>query len=384
MMTYALFRSQKVHMKKRRRALVVWLLLCLLGGYGMQPGDLLASCGTASCPLETSVASERHPSSGELRLHFSHEFIDADDIFISTRRARVGELPRHHDERFTVNHSWNLSLDYGLAPRFTVGLRLPFSERYHRHISRGHEEQGMGKGEAIGGGLFEGGSEVETGLGEHWRYRQLGDIQLLGRYLLIPPSSPQSPALTLFAGLKLPTGRTGVENGSGEKAEITMQPGSGSVDPLLGFSYLQHFEVPTPQGETAYLPLFVSVLGRINGSAGRYGYRPGDEVLVNLGTSYPLSQRVDLLAQVNYRYRGRDDAGHAPGLEAEDTGGESLMVSPGLRFHLTEALSAYAYAQLPVYRRVHGIQTTADWSVLTGINYRFDLLRFLRREEPRI
>ena len=115
------------------------------------------------------------------------------------------------------------------------------------------------------------------------------------------------------------------------------------------------------------------MLGRFPIGKGKFGYRPGGEMFLNVGAAYPLLRRVDLLAQVNFHYRDRDDVGHAPGVEQEDSGRETIFLSPGLRYHLSDHLAVYAFMQFAVYRRVNGIQLTSDWNFTSGLSYRFNL-----------
>jgi hypothetical protein len=89
--------------------------------------------------------------------------------------------------------------------------------------------------------------------------------------------------------------------------------------------------------------------------------------------AYPLLRNLDFLAQVNFHYRDRDDVGHAPGVEQADSGRETLFLSPGFRYHITEKIAFYTLMQFAVYRRVNGIQLTSDWNFTSGISYRFNL-----------
>jgi hypothetical protein len=333
----------------------VWLLLTL-------PSRLHASCGQAFCPIETSTTTERHPRGGELQLNLVYEFIDLDDPYIGTSSARVGEISRAHDEISTRNHTYKLSLDYGLTPRLSIGALFPFLDRLHRHLA--HEEE-----EVVGTP-----DETEiVDVPERWRYQEFGDMQITTRYLLVQPETPLRPAFSLLVGLKLPTGRTGIDNDEGEKAELTLQPGNGSWDGIVGLSYVQNFSVATLRGETSLAPVFATVLGRFPIGNGKFGYRPGGEMFLNVGLAYPLVRQLDFLAQVNFHYKDRDDIGHAPGVEQADTGRETIFLSPGLRYHVTDQLAVYGLMQFAVYRRVNGIQLTSDWNFTSGISYRFNL-----------
>jgi hypothetical protein len=343
------------------RVLAVWVVA--LGIVLSRPPRSFASCGQAFCPIETATTTERHPYGGELQLNLTYEFIDMNDPFIGTDSAHVGEIRRHHDEQFTRNQTTKFSFDYGISPRLSVGLLVPFLDRLHQHLE--HEEE-----EVVGGGVGETETVDKT---KRWRYQALGDLQFTTRYLFLKPETPFQPSFSLIVGMKLPTGRTNVKDDSGEKAELTLQPGNGSWDGIVGLSYVQHLSVATAQRQTALAPLFVTALGRFPVGTGKFGYKPGGEFFMNIGTAYPVLRNFDILAQINFHYRDRDDVGHAPGVERADSGKETLFLSPGVRYHITDDLAVYALMQFAVYRRVNGIQLTSDWNVTSGISYRFNL-----------
>ena len=94
---------------------------------------------------------------------------------------------------------------------------------------------------------------------------------------------------------------------------------------------------------------------------------------MNTGASYPLTARLSVLGQINFRYKERDHVGHAPGVPKEHTGGECLFVSPGLQVDFTDRTAAYSYVQVPMLQRVNGIQLVARWNLLLGLTYRMDL-----------
>jgi hypothetical protein len=125
----------------------------------------------------------------------------------------------------------------------------------------------------------------------------------------------------------------------------------------------------------------MTVLGRFPVSVGKFGYEPGGEMLLNVGIAYPIFRKLDFLAQMNFRYRDRDTVGHAPGVDLSDTGREELFLSPGLRYHLTDALDL-SPVQIAAYRRVNGIQLTST-GVASGVSYRFNLFERSRRQYRR-
>jgi hypothetical protein len=301
-----------------------------------------ASCGSSSCPID--VASHEQPTSGLLRLDASFQYIDQNAPRAGLHRAAVGEVPNpEHNEVRTINRVWTLRGDYDVDERWGAGLVLPMINRSHDHIS------------------------VDSGSDEHWSFTGLGDITVQGRFAALMKAGPQSPGVTLSAGVKLPSGRTDARNDT-EQAEVTIQPGTGSTDLVFGAAYSQSVaRAKTLTGAYAYVPVFASVTYKQNNPGSR-GYRFGDGVETTLGGAYTALRDLDLLAQVNLRVHLRDYNG-ATGEDTSFTGGNFLYMSPGLRWRFARGLSAYGYLQLPVYQRVNQEQLTADRHWLFGLTY---------------
>ena len=144
------------------------------------PASLLAACGQAVCPIEISSLVEHPLGSGQVYFNFVYEYIDQDRPFIDSGRAKVGELPREHDEISTRNSSYKFTLDYGLTPRFTLGVMFPLLDRLHRHVE--HEEHEPHDEEVE--------APEEVRVPARWRFLALGDMQLSARYLLLQAAIP--------------------------------------------------------------------------------------------------------------------------------------------------------------------------------------------------
>jgi len=71
---------------------------------------------------------------------------------------------------------------------------------------------------------------------------------------------------------------------------------------------------------------------------------------------------------MNGLIRGRDGGAQA---EAEDSGGRSLFLSPGVGYALTKDLQVYSFLQLPLYQFVNGVQLVADRALVVGVSTRF-------------
>ena len=333
---------------KRDVVLFSLVLFCLAA-------RLHASCGSASCPLDSNAFNQPAPRGWALDLSF--QYIDQDQPRIGTHEADVGELPTDHDEVRTLNRSAAVRASYAWSPELHFGVTVPYVSRFHEHLeSEGHEPA-----------KHEGG---EPGVSEEWQLQGLGDIALgLERRLW----SAGRTSLWGTAAIELPSGPDDLDNDDGEVAEQPIQPGSGSTDAILGVvlrgAALRQTRREGGMGNTSAIPWFASVSFRRNGK-GREDYRVGDEWQAYLGAAYPVAQRVDALLQLNARWRGKD----APGTSGEDpdfTGGSFLFVSPGARVQVGGGWSAYGYLQLPIRQDVNGEQLTASHNWLFGIQTAF-------------
>ena len=177
--------------------------------------------------------------------------------------------------------------------------------------------------------------------------------------------------MSLIAGLKLPTGVTGAINGQGERAEVTIQPGTGSLDGFIGVNARQTIlTVPMFSGKYSELPL--TLMLQVNG-AGTDDYKFGNTFHAHLGTSHRFINRASFLMQVNSRFQSYADVGSTDE-PRENTGGTWIFLSPGLGLQLSDALSGKVYVQGPISQDVHGIQQTARFNLLLDISYGFSLI----------
>jgi hypothetical protein len=293
-----------------------------------------ASCGSSSCPLDLHALGLA--DNARLTLDLSFQFINQDRL-----RRQSGEFEIEHDELRTVNRLTTLLLMARVAPRLQLGFSAPFVSRTHEHVDRA------------------------SGDPEQWHFGALGDVALQARY-------HAAPSLWLTAGVKLPTGARHETNGE-EEAEVTIQPGTGSTDVLVGATWqggvLHDTAVGGPMGSTTLIPLFASATYRLNGR-GMHEYRRGNELQVSAGSEYPIAQSLHAIGQVNLRHSAKDDVGlteENPAL----TGGTYVYLSPGLRLLTGAGTSLYGYVQIPVLQRVNGVQLVSRANYLVGVQRRF-------------
>ncbi|GAB3764006.1 hypothetical protein GCM10028796_18280 [Ramlibacter monticola] len=314
------------------------LVLALLAAFA---GSAQASCGSAFCSINTDwgvgTTGLAEGSSFDLR----YEDIKQDQPRAGSRKVAVGEIPGHHDEVHTFNKNLVGTYNYTWASGWGVSAILPLVDRDHFHIHNHH-----------------GGAEV---IPEQWKFRELGDVQVVGRYQQALSGSDAAPRTAgAFFGLKLPTGKTDVANDDGDIAERSLQPGSGTTDLILGAYYHQQIAA-TGAAWFAQARLQQPLNSHDN-------FKPGAQLGLDLGYAHPVTQRFSALVQLNTVFKKRDSGAEA---EPEDSGGRFVYLSPGLSYKLGERFLAYAYYQLPLYQYVNGVQLTTSRAFVVGVSTHF-------------
>ena len=214
---------------------------------------------------------------------------------------------------------------------------MPFISRSHNHIFNADDGAG--------------GTDPEV---ENWNFSGIGDVQALARYRFY--NDEHANAGVRF-GLKLPTGSIHKRN-SEEEAERTLQPGSGSVDSLLGAYYNHH---------DGNLGWFAQGMWQQTISD-RNDFKPGRKISADLGMSYNATPDLSLMLQLNLQHKSRDSGTNA---EPADSGSRTVSISPGLSYRLTPAVQVYGFVQKPIYQYMNGAQLTSDWSAAVGISTQF-------------
>jgi len=299
-----------------------------------------ASCGSAFCTLMTDRyaqgTGESHLGwSGDVRL----EAVTQTQLRSGTSNLDASQVTGEEAiERRTRNQNVVTTLGYGIDSDWSVSLRIPVVKRDHLHHL----------------------IDEDTGLPstpEQWRFKKLGDVQVLARRQL--PVEDESPAWALFAGLKLPTGSTQVRNGDGARAERALQPGSGTTDLVLGLAGRQGM------GLSDALIGQASVSQALNS---REDFKPGTRIELSAGWSHAYSQNLGTVLQLNLRHRGRDS-----GLQSEpaNSGSTTVDLSPGVTIGVGPSSTLYAYLQLPVYQKVNGIQLVPRHALAVGCTVDF-------------
>jgi Putative MetA-pathway of phenol degradation len=315
------------------RASLVCALLALAGGAHA------GSCSMDGCPMDV----RGHDSGQRFSVDLSYLHVDENQRFVGSHEVGGTTLFSDHVvERLNRSTSTILTTRAQITERVSLSATLPWVDREHQHDILHHV------------GLY---------LPYAWNYSGLGDAALVGSV------TPWSNRFSVQGGVKLPTGRRHVDAILGLEPEPSVRPGSGSTDWLGGIQLHHSTALHSLRGEQVDVPLTLGVAGRVNGR-GTDGYRSGNELSLNLAAGYPIVPALSLLAQVSTRWQKGDDTGQ-PGVAAHETGGTSVLATPGLRLHLGGSLAAYGYYQFRLYQRVNSAQLVSPSHLTFGTLYSF-------------
>lgn len=229
-----------------------------------------------------------------------------------------------------------LQIEYGIVPGISLYAALPFADKNREITVR----------------------SAVTGLSETASFGSSGiaDATVLAKYQLIKPTITSPWEVAVGGGVSLPTGSFTNEQNNAQLS-IDLQPGSGALA-VLAWAF------------TAFS--FPEAGTRIIGSAAyRYagtnfdGYRIGDEVVTDLGSEFSFDEHFVLSLLVRSRFAWQDFASRRI-LSA--TGGTYHDVLPSLSYDDGPS-HVRAFAQVPLYRNVRGIQLTV--SAMLGVEYSY-------------
>ncbi|MDD5300915.1 MAG: hypothetical protein PHD65_10520 [Gallionella sp.] len=309
-----------------------------------------ASCGSTACSINTNwdehgmshpgwMADLRYSYSRANKLRSGSNKITANPTDPTLTAGSEVENLR------TINKIITADLDYTHDDHWGVMLHLPFVSRDHNHSLADPVTPGY----------------------ESFSASALGDIKVVGRYRWTLDETSRSGMGVKF-GLKLNTGKkdfviaqTGVR-----PAEVTLQPGNGSTDLIVGAFWQQ----ATPGSDWNWFAQGTMQNSISSGAT----FRPGNQVNLDGGARYALGHNLSGLLQLNAQWNGTDSGSAAalsPVTGGASSGGKTYSLSPGLSYAFTPDTQLYGLVQLPLHQYVNGEQLTASSSVTVGISHRF-------------
>jgi hypothetical protein len=292
-----------------------------------------ASCGGAFCTINTNQDALGPWVKPGLRMDLRTEYVRQDALRSGKDKVEPAGEPDTHDEVRTLNRNVLAALDYSWSEHWGVSVQVPWVSRFHEHIFN---------------------DPVDGSMPEQWRFQKLGDIRVVGRYQFAGLPNNDHAAGVQF-GLKLPTGTTTVRNSEGERAERTLQPGTGTTDLVLG----AYYNAPLGYGNSSWF-VQAMVVSSLNSDE---DFKPGRHLTLSTGLNYALNDSVSALLQLNLSHKSRDSGDQA---EPEDSGSRQAFLSPGLSVALGRDARLYGFVQVPIYQNVNGTQLTAERAFVVG------------------
>ena len=232
---------------------------------------------------------------------------------------------------------YNLSAGYGVLDNLDIFITAPIVSKTSIQIE---DEGALGR------------KDTATGM---------GDLRVTGKYRFWTKGVDAA----LWVGVKAPTGATAKHNSSGEKFEPELQPGLGSWDLMTG--------VTASRGFADHLTVATSFQYVTRGE-GAQEEKLGDVFHGNWGVSYalrPFGSHPNLSAvlELHNEWALRD---HSRGQDRVwDSGGTTVLLSPGLSMEVTENISAFWAMPFPVYQNLGGQHEEVKYEIISGISWHF-------------
>jgi hypothetical protein len=183
--------------------------------------------------------------------------------------------------------------------------------------------------------------------------------------------------LSFGVGLKAPTGKSKARNRSGNLVHMMMQAGTDSWDGLLVANGLMSFGEHDDGG--ALFMLSPSVFYQFN-TRNDLGYKVGNSLNLDLSARYRLTSKFNVKVDLNGILSQRDstDGTKDPNKLTDmtvtaayqrttnvldnvaNTGLNSLFISPGFQWIVTDGWVVSGEYRIPVYQNVNGTQQVTD------------------------
>jgi hypothetical protein len=293
------------------------------------------ACASCGCTLTADWLSQGLAAQPGTTLTLRYDYIPQTTLRTGTRKVDLGAIAYPTDreiERYTYNHSLTVTLDHQFANDWGLDVQLPVLTRPHSTIAENTTEP------------------------SHSDTKGIGDLRVVGRWQGL--STPGS-VTGIEAGLLLPTGKfretfdAGPEKG--EEVDRGLQPGTGTVQAVLG---AYHLGAISPE-----LGYFVQATGQLPLS-NRDGYKPGSFAQVSAALNYTHWRNVTPQLQLSVRKTWRD---RGPNSDRPNSGGEQVNLAPGLSAKLGTKLVGFAYVEVPLYTRVNGYQLVPKAKFSAGL-----------------
>ena len=327
----------------RRRRLRSAALLAVLAAAA--PAERAHACASCGCTLSADAAMGYSALPG-LRLSIEYDYIDQSQLRSGTHA--VSGVPAGNElEEQTINQYVTAGISYSPNSSWNLLLLLPYVIRSHSTYGTYDPTQPL--------------PELSRSFSS-----SIGDAKLIVSYQGFLPTNN----LGVQLGVKLPTGQygTAVDFYSGPNAglplDASLQPGTGSTDVIVGAYYYQAIS----QNFDAFVNgQFQAAVKQRMDQPGN-DFRPGNTTTLSFGLRYEGNPHWVPQLQANLLHKSPDTGALA---DVQNTAGIVAYVSPGVTAQVSARLHVFAFAQLPVYSNLYGIQLFPRWTASAGVTYAF-------------
>ena len=305
--------------------------------------------GTAT-PISTESAITLPEGNWAVGIRSEYQELDS----FSDKRLRELREQDEDGDFHSVDSLWNnsVAVSYGVTDDFTVGIRLPFI--YRNDIKE--PEHGHGAEHDDDDDDDELAEIVQLGDVEG-----IGDLSVFGEYRFYKNEGTNIAAIF---GFKAPTGKTNRNSDQGERLELELQPGSGSWDGMVGAAFTQEMGVFSLYSSVLYTFVTEGKQHTDLGDIFTYNTALSYRVLGQQGQSYlPPKFALDLIAEVNGEWRDKEKTrGHRD----DNSGGNLVYISPGVRLSMPYNSSLGFSFGVPVVKDTNGDQVEPDYRLVTS------------------
>lgn len=277
-------------------------------------------------------------SKNELRIFASYKYSLSKDYFHHDSRI---DLPYIEKSYFDYN---NLSLTYGLSPRFSLHSELGY------FIDKTQDLNINNKYEIINS-------------------HGLGDLSFSTRYIAFKTVKPVSQ-LVFSAGVRIPVGAFSEEI-DGVTIPISLQPSSGALKYNAGAFYSRK-RVEHKFGWNSFAIFELSQTIK----KGYLIYQYGNYFQLAFAGTYAMSDKITVVANTKMEWRGKDT--RESGIKIESTGSKVILINPQFIFNLKNRWGIITSADFPIYKYVNGSQLTNKFSVQIGIRKSFSFCKIVK------
>ncbi len=192
-----------------------------------------------------------------------------------------------------------------------------------------------------------------------------GDLALAAKIGVYQRDRPNlTTRMALFGRLKLPTGDDDALGPEGQPLPKSLQLGTGSVDYSAGF-ILTHSVGPLGLSGDVIYDFNTSSEGFAFGDVLHYDLALGYRILPRVYRTYPAKQ-INLYLEANGTWSRRNTL---DGEALPDSGGQRLLLSPGIQFIPWPSFAVEATYQVPVWQDLNGAQLEFDPTFKVGIRW---------------